>query len=236
MTLTGIAIGCMAGSAAADVMTTSASITVDSNSPDFGTVNPVLSRFDTMGGTRVLTGIDINLQLAGSGTIVVENFSETAYSAGEWSVEGGVNWIYLAGMPDGGEETGSFIPFFGLGGFGIAPVTGDIEAGMGPFDPFGGGMPGRFEVDFDGEGDSVLAVDPSNFDVFIGTDDIVGVFGPFTDLLLDDPNFALSASTQDLLFSGTLSLTYTFDVVPAPGVAATLGFGGMIAARRRRAR
>ena len=73
------------------------------------------------------------------------------------------------------------------------------------------------------------------FDFYTGTGTVEGFFGPFTDIVFtDQPDGFIQVYASELTQLGTLSIDYSFSVVPAPAGVGVLALGGLVAARRRR--
>jgi len=203
-----ICIGIVALAAAAG--TASAAVQTDSFSFGPSSVpfagSDVLDKFDTNGGLHVLTGVTLTFE----GTLSA-NVSATALS-GPQTVEVGV--LGSSNATDGlfnlllGFSDSWTSPSLNSGdthNFGLLSVN-DIAVYNVPavLWPVYTGA-GTFGVDFDGSG-------------------LFGVQGG-GNATIDVTNFG---------GSGTVTVEYTYDVVPAPGALALLGMGGLVAARRRR--
>lgn len=183
--------------ARADVITTSASFT------SFGPVS--LERFDTMGGTRVLTAVDITYTVDPL-TIFIhgENFRSTPVTT--TATLGGL--VTFSGPPSAN------ISF---------PVNGSETYTLGPSDGVAGSGPDYFEdaVEFTFFGTRVGV--PSQF---IGTGNFpltVGGGGPvgFSPTINHPSSFPAS-------IEGTVAVTYTFDslvTVPEPSTIVLFGVG-----------
>lgn len=244
---TGVMIGAIAaaaGLAGAGIETQSIAIDIDSDRGEFGT-NFTFNQFDTQGGTRVLTGV--NLRFAGDLFVeaTAQSFSADPIAAGAWSADVFHNVLVSFFTPGGGDGDGDGLggdggpsaPFYGLGGIGIVNFTGDLAPGVpgggGPFDP---GIPGDpITESFGSSINSLVPTSAGFFDYYTGTGTVEGFAGPFTDIVLDVPGFLpIDVFASRLTQLGTLSLDYEFTVVPAPAsVAGLMGFG-LLASRRRR--
>lgn len=187
-----------------------------------------LNGFDTAGGTRVLTGVSFSIDAATEWDVTAANYTDTAFEPGEWWAEGIANFNVLFGEfgPAGVERITGAIEFSGL--------TGSLSAGSGG--PFGD--PGEVTVSaqYDGFLSNGFDLDASEFAAFTAAQ--VDVFLPvFTDAYIDGPNGApgfINIGTDALAATGSITLNYTYDIVPAPGAAALLGLAGLTATRRRR--
>jgi hypothetical protein len=186
-----------------------------------------LDAFDTAGGTRELIGV--SFEIAGSLSMSIEalNFSDFALESGEWSAEGNTNVNVLFG--DFGPGSVERI----VGGLSFNGLTGELGAGSGS--PFGN--PGTPTVT-----DSLLGalsgsftLNSSDFGVFTAGPVSTNLLS-FSDFLISDalPGSIISVGSTSLESEGAISLTYTFNNVPAPSAAGVLGLAGLLGARRRR--
>lgn len=228
-----------AGGATAGVQTQSIAIDIDSDRGEFGTPI-VFNQFDTMGGTRVLTGVNLRYDATLSVDVTAQSYTDRFIASSEWAANVFHNVLVSFFEPGGGggdgEEGELAAPFYGLGGIGITGFTGDLTPGVPGTSPFDPGIPGDpITASISDTINSVVATDPFFFDYFTGGGTVEGFGGPFVDITLEAPFDAFievfAARTTQL---GTLSLDYEFSVVPAPAGVAALGIGGLFAARRRR--
>lgn len=188
-----------------------------------------LDGFDSMGGTRVLTGVSFGIDATATWSVTALNYSPTAFSAGEWWADGLANVNVLFGEfgPGGVERI--------TGAVGFIDLTGDLGAGSG--DPIFG-EPGDPSVSdtFTAFIGNYFELDASEFAAF--QNGPVATYLPvFTDAYADGPNGTpgnILIQTDSLSSFGTITLNYTYDVVPAPGAAGVLGMAGLIGLRRRR--
>ena len=229
-----LTLAALTGSALAGVQTTSQSFSFSSGQ------TPALLDFDyfnTMGGTRQLTGVSIDLNVDVFAVMTFENYTLEPVAAGTWSAEVFANFVFQAGNDDGGEGNGP--PFFGLGGIG-GDFTMDLPAGTDnpnpdPFEP--PVVPGTADYVFgSAQVHSVIEAEPHTFDDFTGEGTFTGVYGQFQEFLfLDGPGWGLLNgyfSTFDE--TGTLTIRYEYTTIPAPASAAMLGALGALGNRRRR--
>lgn len=195
--------------------------------------------FDTQNGTRELTGVTLNAVVDLSMTVTVENYDTVAYAADSWNAEAShtilVSFFAPEGEGEGDIGLGTInAPFYGLGGIAMNNITGELSAGDGGF-PFGN--PGEITVteSFSGSVDSTVGTDPAFFDYFTSDEPLNGIVGAFTEFLIEQPNgFGINAFASAFNQSGTLSLTYHFNTVPAPSALGALGAFGLLSTRRRR--
>lgn len=224
-TLTAAAVTMAASAAAATAGNTVVqSLGYDWN-PDTGLEIGMFDAFDTAGGTRQLTGVSIGIDASAMWNVTVLNYSDTAYEPGEWHAEGLANFNVLLGEfgPNSVERIAGAITFSGL--------TGSLGAGDG--DPIFG-QPGDPSVSasYSGFISNFFELDPAEFGVFTGGPVEARLLG-FTDGIIDGPN-GLVVSTDALVSSGVVTLTYTYANVPAPAAAGLLAIAGLGATRRRR--
>ena len=187
-----------------------------------------LQGFDNAGGTRVLTGVSFGIDAATAWDVTALNYSDTAFEPGEWWADGSANFNVLFGEfgPAGVERITGLLEF--------SHLTGSLSAGSGG--PFGD--PGAVTVSesFNGFLGNFFQLDASEFGAF--TADEVAVFMPvFTDAYIDGPSGApgiINIETNALTATGSITLNYTYDIVPAPATAGLLAMAGLTAARRRR--
>jgi MYXO-CTERM domain-containing protein len=192
---------------------------------DTGLEIGMFDAFDTAGGTRALTGVSIGIDATAMWNVTVLNYSPTAYEPGEWHAEGLANFNVLLGEfgPNSVERIAGAISFNGL--------TGALGAGNG--DPIFG-EPGdpTVSASYSGFISNFFELDAAEFGVFTGGPVEARLLG-FTDGVIDGPN-GLVVSTDALVSSGVVTLTYSYANVPAPAATGLLALAGLGAARRRR--
>lgn len=185
--------------------------------------------FDDMGGTRVLTGVSFGIDASATWSVTALNYSATAFSADEWWAEGMANVNVLFGEfgPGGVERI--------VGAVGFHDLTGELGAGSG--DPIFG-KPGDPGVSATFTGFIVNYFEFAEHDFGVFQNGPVALYLPvFTDAFVDGPDGApgiIMIETDGLISTGTITLNYTYEVVPAPGVVGALGMAGLIGLRRRR--
>jgi hypothetical protein len=196
--------------------------------PDQAPAMATFAGFDSMGGTRQLTGVVLRTQISAGMDVVVENYDTMAYSAGEWS--GTFSLSLLASFQDEG-------PIVSMGGLVIEGITGDLSAGTGGF-PFGspGDVTANASID-DFINFSRPAPD-SSLGYFASGNDLSMMIFTLSDFFYMQPpgsdQFNALAFAESGYFDGTLSLEYSYEVVPAPASAGLLAGLGLVATRRRR--
>ncbi len=181
-----------------------------------------MDSFDTMGGTRELTDIKINLDGTYAVVLSAENEEETPIGADEYFFEGFVAiTLDIAGLSTGG------IWSQGWGGLSADLAANDANPGSGP---------DYHEWNFGGAQTQELFFNDTFFAAFTtnGAGTIDGTLGVFTDLLLTPPPPFFSPNFDSHHSAGTFSLTYIYDTVPAPSGVSVLALAGLGAARRRR--
>ncbi|MEM1184570.1 MAG: PEP-CTERM sorting domain-containing protein [Planctomycetota bacterium] len=236
-----LAVTGLVSGAAAESITQSVAIAVDSTLGQFGQ-DVTFDQFDTMNGTRVLTGVTLNYEADLFVEATAQSFFDEPIASGTWSADVFHNVLLAFNDPNGGDgdddDDGPLpAPFFGLGGILISQFTGDLGPGIpglgGPFDP---GTPGDpITSEFGDSINSTLTSDPFFDSFFTGSGTVDAFIGPFVDILVSPPPAGqISVFASELTQFGTLSLTYEFEVVPAPGALAAIGLGAMMTVRRRR--
>ena len=211
----------LAAAAHADTISQTVDYTYDINQP--GLTPVAFDGFDSSLGT--LTDVSVTFDGELSMTVFAENFDTTPYDAGTWSLEASHTVLLSLGAA----------PLVGLGGQSDAGITGFLAAGMGG-GPFGG-IPGEPHVSSQTiDHMFTRAYDSSNFGAFIDAGTMSGTVGPFTDLFLIPPPGAgfIGTGFDVLSQDGSLTLQYTFDPIPAPGVGAVAALGALTMTRRRR--
>lgn len=226
-----------------------------STSPGGFIAGVTLDKFDTLNGTRSLTGVRFDVE----GDLTVEvgalNFGTTPVSAGTWEIipeffasvnfadflggggegegEGEGEGGFGRGLPGGGGGGGGGLDsyFATFGGFVGEPVTGDIAPGMG--NPFFGTSSYTEEITGPLDGFRIETAQ-SVLDFFSsdGPATVPGEVGPFSAPEFFGNGQSVLAFQGDFFQTGTLTVTYSF--VPAPGAFALLGMGGLAFTRRRR--
>ncbi|GJM19333.1 MAG: hypothetical protein DHS20C14_15460 [Phycisphaeraceae bacterium] len=181
-----------------------------------------MDSFDTMGGTRQLTDIKVNID--GQYTIehFVENLEDRAITADEYFFEPFVaTTLNLAGLSTGA-----------IASVGWGALSTDLEAA----DGVEGSGADYYQWNFGGGISNELYFLETFFPAFEtnGAGTIEGTLGVFNDLLLTPPPPLFDVGTQNHSHTGSFTLTYIYDTVPAPGTAGVLALAGLAAARRRR--
>ncbi len=221
-TLSVLAIALSAGLAAADVETQSFSYAWSTDDPvqHHFSFNP----FDDMDGSRVLTNVYLSFDGELSMTVGAQTY-EGAVGAGEWEMEASHSIIaYFNGGDDGLEL------LQGLGGNWRDGITGDMGAGA-------GGQPGTpYLFTFSDAFSNTVTIDPAVLPDFHGTQPLMGFMDGWFDAFVIPPASGqfIEAVIGRMAQTGTVTLTYEYEMVPAPAGVALLGVAGLVSVRRRR--
>jgi len=176
--------------------------------------------FDTMGGTRELTGVSVSLESFYSLEMIAENGENYAITANDWFVEAAV----FNNLSFNGQSV------FGLGSAGYGPMSVDLAAADG-VEQFGD------DSVFWSFKDSMSAQrDLQGFQMgaFIGSGEMEADIYPFLSLLIPPPAPFFDLWIHNHYHQGTIGLTYQYTTVPAPAGTALLFGAGFIGLRRRR--
>lgn len=180
--------------------------------------------FDTMGGTRQLTRVGLEVQSNFSLNILAENREDYAITADEWwfDVELSNNIVFRPDEPNQAS-------FFGMGGVGYGPLSADLEASDGVEQEGFDTELFAFKGDYAGFRDAF----PFQMSAFEGQGELAAQIYPYLGISLPPPPpfFDLWISHQNF---GTVTLTYEYTTVPAPASLGVLAAAGLGAARRRR--
>lgn len=219
-----LALAAAAGLASADVLEQSFSYTWSTDDPTQHAFS--FNAFDTMGGTRELTGVRLGFDGTIAMEITAQTYDENPLDAGEWHAEASHTVVAYF-------HTGGVNLLQGIGGQWADGITGDLGAGSGGF-PFGEpGTPYIFTDTLTFA--NVVDIDSVHFDDFTGGGPFEGFMDGFFDAVVTPPNNGqmVEVFASHLLQDGTVTLTYEYVTVPAPAGLALLGACGLIARRRR---
>lgn len=200
--------------------------------PNFSFPTTSFDTFDTMGGTRQLTGVSVHSSIDASMTVTIENYDDTPYDAGTWYAEVTASLLLVCFDNNGVDG-----PNFGLGGLYIADITGDLSAGTGGF-PFG--TPGDVKVTAftSGHIETTRAANTSDFGYFTSGGSFDVALPLLTELFLSTPpaggGFGIFGGPSAMAQTGAITLTYEYTTVPAPATVPAIGCLGLLATRRRR--
>tara|TARA_R110000868_G_scaffold119469_1_gene316413 strand:- start:79369 stop:80145 length:777 start_codon:yes stop_codon:yes gene_type:complete len=218
-------------------------------------------KFDTMGGTRELTGLSLSYDQTISLDIQMQSNGYTAISAGDWLLSTGFMSLHQFGLAEGrGGDGTPGPPFIGPGA-----VYDTLTSDLGISDGYnnGGIDTQQFNISesfvFDASYDGSTEFDQRMFDAFTGTgtlDTFLGGFiegffewvndpnwvvdptdppdGPFGGPFGGDPYYGLFADYLALSHAGDITVTYEYTTIPAPAGAGVLALAGLISTRRRR--
>lgn len=176
--------------------------------------------FDTMGGTRLLTGVTIDLKSSFTLGMLAENGEDYAIGPDDWFVEAGLfNNIAI------GETI-----FNGVGGTGYGPLSAALEASDGVSQSGADSVSWYFEGGLEATRQAL----PFQMSAFVGSGQLDAEIYPFLSLLIPPPEPFFDLWVTEHTHTGGVSLTYTYEIVPAPSGTAALALGGFIATRRRR--
>ncbi len=210
-------------------ITQSIDINLTPDNPD-GQQQFSLAGFDTMGGTRVLNAVRLRIVTEMSVDFAALNYGDFDIPAGDWEVLPGFNMFFFA-EPEGAGGEGD-ATFNGIGSLGWDGVTGFLPAGSG--DPIFG-EPGRYEFSRSGSLDSTFIEDtPSQLEFYSTYANLDASFAPFAAPEIFAPPGSFLGLEAAITQTGTLTVTYEYSTIPAPGAAAVLGLAGLAGLRRRR--
>tara|TARA_R110002073_G_scaffold118918_1_gene258833 strand:+ start:783032 stop:783823 length:792 start_codon:yes stop_codon:yes gene_type:complete len=219
-------------------------------------------RFDTMGGTRELTGLSLSYDQSISMDLLLESNGYSELNAGDWELDTGYFSIHQFGLATdgrGGDGSGS-PPFIGIGGTG-----GLVTADLGISDGYNGTGVDTYQTTlsssfvYDVEYDASTEFGQRMLDTFTGQGQletylggfIEGFFqwindpnwvvdpnnppdGPFGGIFDPDPYYGIFLTYGELLHSGDITVEYEYSVVPAPAGLSLLAGAGLFSMRRRR--
>lgn len=175
-------------------------------------------QFDTMGGTRVLKSVTLEIDATIGADVTAENNNDQAAPDFGISLTGFAQATLL-----GLEATANVNTVQASGGVAGSDNAG-VPNGMGP-DFFNFGSVSGMDSDDDTIGMMLAG--------FIGN-------GVITASVNGNGGFAVTGASNSTLdvdnfgASGTIRLIYEFNVIPTPGSAGLLGLAGLVAVRRRR--
>ncbi|MFN7142208.1 MAG: hypothetical protein ACK4YP_00405 [Myxococcota bacterium] len=192
--------------------TVSASWDVDLFDPTFE--SPTIPRFDTLDGRRQLDGMVIAVDHAAVMTVALENGSDFALVADDYSAELYLQSIIQLGATDEDDGSGEGPPFFGPGSF-SAVLAADLAAAD---DTEGAGddyhvETASDEIQFEAAYDGVET--PTYLEAMTGTEDLQLVVGGFSEMWVywnayEDGSALLYAAATAIRYSGTMTVTYSY--------------------------
>lgn len=187
-----------------------------------GDTTVTFKQFDTMGGTRVLKAVGVEIEGKISAFITAENNSTIEANDFAVSITGIINFdIENASLGLGVNAVSSPIPVTGTD-------NGGLPNGMGTdFADFG------MVMGSDSDSALVFPFPPPGLAPWIGNGDVVGN-------ITGSGGFAAQGSADatinfdEFVASGFAKVIYHFDVVPTPGALTLAGLVGLVGLRRRR--
>lgn len=175
------------------------------------------NQFDTMGGTRVLKGVLLEVEGDMGAAITAENNSDIPVNNFAVSITGIVD--IAVGPLTAGLGIVANSPIVAVG----ASDNGGLPNGMGPdFHDFG--------YISNSDSDSAFGLP---LPVWIGAGTIGGTVDGVGGFAAQGTSDA-TINFDEFGSKGRAKLTYYFDVVPTPGAASLMGLAGMVGIRRRR--
>ena len=178
-------------------------------------------QFDTMGGTRRLTGVSLSYEASFELELLAENSNGTGLSGGEWFVDPAVSYNFF------------FLDTYSIGAVGnwtAGSLTADLAASDGVAGSGDDSAVFTFS-DVIGGSASVLEEDSAPF---IGSGSLEAELYAYLSLGISAPppffDFDVTAHSH----MGVYTLSYAYEVVPAPSSAAVAAIAGGWLARRRR--
>ncbi len=229
------------------------------NSFDGGVVT--FEKFDTMGGTRELTGLSLSYDQTISLDLQAQSNGYTALNAGDWLLDTGFISLHQFGLAEGrGGDGNPGPPFIGPGAV-FDVITSDLGVSDGYNN--GGIDTMQFNISdsfiFEAEYDGSTEFDQRMFAAFTGTgnlDTFLGGFiegffqwvndpnwvvdpnnppdGPFGGPFGGDPYHGIFVDFLALSHFGDITVTYEYTNVPAPAGLGVLALSGLMSTRRRR--
>lgn len=173
--------------------------------------SPTIARFDTLGGRRQLDGMTIAVDHTAVMTVTLENGSEFALVADDYSAELYFQTIIQLGLVTDEQDSP---PFFGPGSF-QAILAEDLEAAD---DAEGSGSDFYVEtvtdeIQFEAEYDWVET--PTYLEAMIGTEELPLVVGGFSEMWMywnnyEDGSALIYAGATAIQYSGTMTVTYAY--------------------------
>lgn len=229
--------------AVADTITQSVPFDYDAN---FGATTAVIQGFDTLGGTRQLTGMTLAFHNSFDLEMFLESTGPSAVADGDFLLSLSYNILFQLG--EAGDKGDPSPPLFGMGSFFLGDISGDLAAYDGV--P-GNDGPDSFRRNFTDSFTTSQTVgldEPEILAAVIDVGPLTTVLGGFGELFfawVNDPGWpvppngfpeypddaAVWVSTPDFRHFGEIEVTYEF--VPEPSSAALLAVLSVLALRRR---
>lgn len=240
-----LSLSLLPAAAAADTITQTVPFDYDAS---FGVTFPVLQGFETLGGTRQLTGVTFEFRHNFAFDVFLESTGPTAVAAADFGLDVAYVTLYQLGEAGGDDDP----PFLGPGAMFVEDISGSLAAydgipgNDGP-DSFRGSFSEAFTVT-----QTYGAEEPAVLAALTDVGPLTTVLGGFTELFfewLDDPNWPLPpggvpeypddaavwVSFPTFRHFGEIAVTYEYTVVPEPASAGLLaGLAGCVRRRRWR--
>lgn len=214
-----VAIAALASIAHAETITQTSDYIWDLNQAN-APVRLDFNEFDTMGGTRLLTNVNVHVESFFSFEMITENGEDYAIGADEWYVEAAIfNNLTFNGLFIGG-----------VGGTGFGPLSANLEASDGVEQSGADSAFWSFKDSLIGDYDALFF----QLQSFEGTGTLEADIYPYLSLLLPPPPPYFDIWVSNHTHSGSVTLTYEYSTVPAPSVLAICALTGLTSARRRR--
>ena len=179
------------------------------------------NRFDTMGGTRRLTGVSLSFEASFDLELRAENTNDAALSSGGWFVDPAI-----------------YYNFFFLEDYSVGPVgnwtTDLLTADLAASDGVAGSGEDTATFAFSDVIGGAASVFEDDFGIFIGDGSLEAELYPFLSLGISAPPPFFDFDITTHSHSGVYTLSYAYEVVPTPGAAGLLALGGVSGVRRRR--
>lgn len=241
----------LAGSASAQTVTQVVPFDYDVN---VDVAFPEFELFDTMGGTRQLTGVTLSYDQSISITTRIEQNSPIAIAADNFYAEISYISLHQLGLADDNPNA----PFLGPGAAGASVVAPELA----PSDGYNGTGPDSYVETIDSGMFNFTAVyDSSNqnyLDVFTGQGTLTTLLGGFSEIFggynedpgfpdvdpnnppdgpffpFQDPYYGVFVELPSIHHQGTITATYEYELVPAPASVSLAGLAAFGLTRRRR--
>lgn len=216
-------------------------------------------QFDTMGGTRELTGLSLSYDQTITLDLLIQSNGYTALNDGDWLMDAGYLSIHQFGLAEEGGDGEPGPPFIGPGAV-FDQVSGDLGISdgynNGGIDTLNAIITDSFV--FNASFDGSTEFDQRMFDAFTGPGTLETFMAGFSELFfqwINDPNwivdpnnppegpfdgpfidpfYGIFVDLQSLSHSGAITVNYEFTTVPAPSALALLAGAALGTTRRRR--